>query len=74
MNWELILLIVVVVLGSLSAWAGFKKLINSMRDLMVTVADAIADDNIDNAEIIQILKDAKGVAKSFMEIVKLFNK
>lgn len=74
MNWELIALIAVVVIGVLGAWAGFKQLINEARDLLCVIADAIADDNIDNAEIIAILKEAKELGKAFFEIVKLFNK
>ena len=74
MNWELIALIAVVVLGSLSAWAGFKKLINEVKDLMVVVADAIEDDQIDSIELAKILKEVGDIGKAYLEIAKLFNR
>ena len=74
MDWEIIVLLAVIILGFLGAWAGFKRLINEMRDLLCVIADAIQDDTIDNAEITKILKEARDVGKAFLEVVKLFCK
>lgn len=77
MNGETIALIVIALLGILFSgafWLRFKTLIGQIREFMDTLADAIADDNVSNTEIIAILKEAKDIATAIFNIADLFKK
>ena len=77
MNYELIALIVVAVLGVIFSgkfWLNLKHLIMQTAEFMDVLSGALDDDKIDNDEIAKILKEAGDVGKAAVGIVALFNK
>ena len=74
MNWELIILAAIALLGVILSgkfWLNLKHLIKQTSELMDAVSDAIEDDRIDNAEIVKILDEAKDVGLAAISIIKL---
>jgi FtsZ-interacting cell division protein ZipA len=74
MNYELIIVAAIAVLGIILSgkfWLNLKNLIKQSSEFMEAVSDAIADDKIDNAEIINILDEAKDVGVAAICIMKL---
>ena len=77
MDWGLIAVVVVAVLSivfSGAFWLRFKNLVKQTSELMVIVSAAIEDNSIDNAEITEILKEAKDVGEAAIDIFLLFKK
>jgi len=77
MNWELIVVALIAVLGLILSgafWTKLKNLVMQVAELMDAVSEAIQDDKVDNAEITKILSEAKDVAEATVGILGLFKK
>ncbi len=76
MDWQMISVIVIIILGAIGGglFIKLKNLMKQTKEFIDYLVDALEDDKISAEEIADILKEGKDVAIAAMDIAKLFTK